>query len=393
MTDVRESTTAAALARVDRARILRHARALIASDLPDGRESERAELVASMLDAPRIEVTVDPVLPDRPNVIARIRGRGSAPDLLLNAHLDSGFVPSDRWRDDPRRPREEGGRLFGGGVSDMLGGLASMIETVLAVGAGDPPDGDLVFLASMHHDSNGVGTKYAMANWDDWPRYAINGEPTGLSILSAHGGCVKVEVRFSGTSAHVSRLEDGHDALDAAVRFVTQLRRTGFTAEPHPALPGFPRWQVGTISGGRDASSVPDAAVVRADIRTVPGMSWRTVEADLGSMLGRAVIPGVTSSLHPLVIQRPFIGSASGPLMASLERAHRHIRGSDPLVDADPAARSFVTDAADLAHAGIETLVYGPGEWRAQPNEAVPIDELVDAARVYVTAQLPALVP
>ena len=51
---------------------------------PEGREEPRAEVVAGFLDHPRIDLLLDPVLPRRPNVIARVRGTGTGPGLLLS---------------------------------------------------------------------------------------------------------------------------------------------------------------------------------------------------------------------------------------------------------------------------------------------------------------------
>lgn len=373
---------------VDPARLVANTKALIASELPNGLEGPRAQLVSMMLDHPQIDVTIDPVLPGRPNVIGRIRGAGRVPGLLLNAHLDSAFVDVDQWNHPPQQAWEADGRIFGGGVSDMLGGLAAMIEAMLALSAGEPPPGDVALLVSMHHNSNGVGTKYALANHDDWPTQAINGEPTGLTISSAHGGCIKFEVTFAGRSAHVSQIGDGRDALDAAIQFVTDLKAAGFVAKPNERLPGLPRFQIGMVHGGSEPSMVPARALVRGDLRSVPGMTWETVRHDLARALERTRSDGVSSVVQPLVLQRPFIGRREGPLIEALRTAHRMVRQEEPSLDTDAAAQSFVTDAADLSHAGIDALVYGPGTWRAEPNEWVAVDELVDAARIYTTTAL-----
>src|SRR2546423_12184854 len=176
-----------AIARVRKDRVVEMAKDVTRAHVPDGTEGVRAEVVADYLSHPGIDVHVDPVMPGRPNVIARVRGSGRAPALLLNAHLDAGFVP-DGWRHDPTDSWQEGGRLYGGAISDMLGGLASMMETVLAAAESGGLPGDLVLLANMYHDSNGLGTKYALASEDGWPRYGINGEPTQNGILTTHGG-------------------------------------------------------------------------------------------------------------------------------------------------------------------------------------------------------------
>ena len=49
---------------------------------------------------------------------------------------------------------------------------------------------------------------------------------------------------------------------------------------------------------------------------------------------------------------------------------------------------TFVTDAPDLARAGLSTVGYGPGPWRYQADEFIELDELLDAPRVYLASAL-----
>jgi acetylornithine deacetylase/succinyl-diaminopimelate desuccinylase-like protein len=71
-------------------------------------------------------------------------------------------------------------------------------------------------------------------------------------------------------------------------------------------------------------------------------------------------------------------------LFDALHAGHREVFGSDPAVNAEKAAQSFVTDAVDMAQAGIETLIYGPGSWHFEPDEFIDIDEMANASRVYL---------
>lgn len=139
------------LAAVDRDRTVRFAKEITRLSVPDGREGPRAERMAELMSHPRLEIHVDPALPGRPNVIVRLRGTGDAPGLLLNGHTDAGYVETG-WRHDPLDPWEENGRLYGGAISDMLGGDASMMEVMVAAASLPPLPGDLVFLANMYHD-------------------------------------------------------------------------------------------------------------------------------------------------------------------------------------------------------------------------------------------------
>jgi len=372
-----------ALGTIHQDRVVEFATAVTRAQQPEGREGERAEVIADLLRHPRIDIHVDPVLPGRPNVIARVRGNGTGPSLLLNAHLDAGYVDGG-WSHDPHDPWLVDGRLYGGAISDMLGGVGSMMATIEAAVSIDPLPGDLVLLANMHHDSNGLGTKYALASEDGWPHYGINGEPTGSGILTTHGGCVKFQVDFTGRIAHVSRSEDGIDALSAAVDVYQALRGIEFTHTPDPDLAAHPRFVVGVLEAGTAPGAVADHATLKGDLRTVPGMDWQSVRADLERVVARSAPKGVDARVRCLVRQRPFVGPKSGVLFDALSAGHRELYGANPPVNAETAAQSFVTDAVDMAAAGVETLIYGPGQWFFRPDEFIDVDEMTKAAQVYL---------
>ena len=78
------------------------------------------------------------------------------------------------------------------------------------------------------------------------------------------------------------------------------------------------------------------------------------------------------------------VGPKDGTLFDALRAGHRDVYGSEPAVNAEKAAQSFVTDAVDMAHAGVETLIYGPGSWHFAPDEYIDVDEMTNAAKVYL---------
>ncbi len=373
-----------AVAGVKSERAIDMAMAVTRAHVPDGSEGRRADVVAEFLSHPLIDVHVDPVLPGRPNVIARVRGtRPGAPGLLLNAHLDAGYVPTG-WRHDPTDPWREGSRIYGGAISDMLGGLASMMESVLAAAEAGGLPGDLVLLANMYHDSNGLGTKYALASEDGWPQYGINGEPTQNGILTTHGGCVKFAIEFSGHIAHVSRSEEGRDALAAAAEVHRALQSATFTHTPDADLSAHPRFIVGTFEAGTAPGAVADTATIKGDMRTVPSQTWQSIRDDLQRVVSDTVGTDIGTKIRCLVRQRAFVGPKSGTLFDALSAGHRDIYAGAPAVNAEKAAQSFVTDSVDMAAAGVETLIYGPGSWHFEPDEFIEIDEMTKAAQVYL---------
>jgi acetylornithine deacetylase/succinyl-diaminopimelate desuccinylase-like protein len=374
---------AAVAAAIDPDRVAEITAALCAAKQPNGdQEEERARVLAALLEeTPGVDVELDWVLPDRPNLLARVRGRGEGPGLLLNGHLDASYHPV--WSRDPHEPWIEDGRIYGAAVTDMLGGVGSMAAAIEAVAKLGPPPGDVVFLASMHHDTIGLGVKYALASENDLPRFGICGEPTQLAIHTANGGAVKFRFLLEGQLAHVSRLDEGVDALAAAVDLCVALRGLQLTHEPHPQLPDLPLLHVGQVESGMAPGAVADAAMVAGDIRTLPSMTRDVVRADLERVAEEVIPADVPWRLELTAVQRSYIGPESGALLDALSDAHAALLGDRPEVTTRMPVQAFVTDTADMQALGVESLIYGPADWHYVPDENVAIEELAAAARVY----------
>lgn len=360
--------------------------ALRAADAPDGPfEEPRARALAALLEHPAIEVELQWVLARRPNLIARVRGRGEGPGLLLAGHFNAGFHPG-AWRHDPRAAVLVDGAVSGGAVSDMLGGLAAMALALRAVADGGPPPGDVVLLAAMHEDMIGLGVKAALASRDDWPPYAIWGDPTDLGVVTEHGGAVKFELTARGRDAHVTRREEGADALAAAARIALAIGEgTPFRFEAEPRLPFLPRAVVGELHAGVAPGVVAAEATVRGDVRTVPGMTPATVLADLERLAADHAGEGIAVEVRAIRDQHPFLPERPPTaLVAALSDALASRRGGrPPRVGSGLPAQAFCTEAADLHAAGIESVVCGPGDWRWAVDERVPLADLVAAAGAY----------
>lgn len=367
-------------------RVAQAALALCRARTPNGEEEDRARVVQALLSEAGVPVELEWVLPRRPNVIARVPGSGDGPSLMLNGHIDASY--HHRWTRDPHDPWVECGHVYGGGVTDMLGAVASMIVATQAVKALGPPPGDLVFLASMYHDTVGLGVKYALASASRVPEYGICGEPSSLAIHTANGGAVKFEIVIEGRAAHVSRLRDGADALAAAVDVCAALRHMEPTCEPDPRLPDLPIVHVGQMNGGIAPGAVADRAVIRGDVRTLPSMTAQTVRADLERVIGHTCGPELETRLDLIAVQRPYLGNPGSPLVHVLERAHRAVTGSGVTVTTRMPVQAFVTDTADMQAFGVESLIYGPCDWQYVPEENASVEELTTAARVYALVSL-----
>jgi succinyl-diaminopimelate desuccinylase len=358
----------------------RLAAALCRIPSPSGSEAGVADFVASYLRAGGIDVHVQEVVPGRPNVIARV-GRPGGRQLVLVAHLDSSTAGD--WQRDPFEPIFDGDRLEAGGITDMKGGLAAMLVATRACVDAEL-DGEVVLLCAMGHSPLGLGTKYALETEGPWNGIAIFGQSSGMKAQLANGGSIKFEILVSGRTAHIANGADAVDALRAARSIANRLEHVAFSHDTHPRLPDLPRMVVGEFSAGASVARVPGSAVLRGDIRTVPGMSRHTVLGDLARAVAEAELdPRISVSARVTHVQTPFIGDPNGRAMELLSAAHGAVLGAALEQARGLPGEAFITDATDLVRVGLDTVMYGPATWRNEPGEWASVQELGIAARVY----------
>jgi acetylornithine deacetylase len=176
-------------------------------------EAAIAAAAAEYLRAAGLDVTLVEAVPGRPSVIARLRGVGGGPALLLNAHLDTvGFGSMAA----PLAPRIEDGRMYGRGTYDMKGGLAAALAAAAQLARGQPLRGDLIITAVADEEHASIGTEAAIVHLRDTGVRVDAGivtEPTDLQLCVAHKGFAWASVITHGRAAHGSRRADGIDAI------------------------------------------------------------------------------------------------------------------------------------------------------------------------------------
>ena len=129
---------------------LRHFRALLRFDTsdPPGRELPAAEYLRDVLEAEGIAVEMLSVDPERPNVVARLRGDGSQEPLLIMAHTDVVNVDPEKWTFPPFSATVDGGYVYGRGAVDDKDNLAAGLMVMLELKRQNVPlSRDVIFLA------------------------------------------------------------------------------------------------------------------------------------------------------------------------------------------------------------------------------------------------------
>jgi acetylornithine deacetylase/succinyl-diaminopimelate desuccinylase-like protein len=129
---------------------------------PPGNERECIAYIEGLLSDAGLTSTICAAEEDRPNLIARWRGRGDAPPLMLYGHVDVVPAQPSEWSRAPFGGEIEDGCVWGRGALDMKGGVAMMICALLrAMADGSTPAGDILFVAlSDEERGSKVGARY-----------------------------------------------------------------------------------------------------------------------------------------------------------------------------------------------------------------------------------------
>jgi len=385
----------AATARFERAGLIELAQALVRIPSHPGRPRQEEEVAAALaryLGRHGIAAELTEAAPGRPNLIARVTGAAPGRALMLCGHTDT--VPLNTG--DPGfgfSGEVAEGWLRGRGAVDMKGAVAAMAAAlVVALQDGALPAGELVLAAVVDEEMESLGAE-ALVRSGRRADGALVGEPTHNRLALGHKGLEWLSVRFSGRAAHGGTPEAGVSAIDSAARFLCRVEEQlepVLARRSHPLL-GPPTINAGTIAGGDQPSTVAARCTIQLDRRTVPGESYQSVVAELEE-IAREVEAG--SPGLGIAIER----MAGG--MATLEHLPLELAPDHPLARAATEAIAAVTGrtSAPLAFpawtdgallsgfGGIPTAVLGPGDLALahSPVEALPVDELFEAAAIYL---------
>lgn len=136
---------------------MRHFQALVRMDTsdPPGNEVPAVEYLKRVLEAEGIETKVFALDPQRPNLVARLRGNGSKRPLLVMAHTDTVNIDPRKWKHGPFSATREGGYVYGRGTVDDKDNVTSSLMTMLLLKRSKVAlDRDVIFLAEAGEEGN-----------------------------------------------------------------------------------------------------------------------------------------------------------------------------------------------------------------------------------------------
>ncbi len=331
-------------------------------------------------------------IPDRTgqkaSLLATI-GPADRPGVVLSAHTDVVPATEPNWSSPPFTASLRDGRLYGRGACDMKGFIAAILAQLptLRSNTTETP----IHLAFSYDEE--VGCRGApdlvaeVAGLKAKPALCIVGEPTSLTVATAHKGKVAYRITVTGRTGHSALPHRAANAVLAGARIVALLgdlaAETAKSARRDDAFdPPYTTIHVGSLHGGSALNLVPDRAMLEYEIRNIP-------DNDIPTLLKR-IEAGIAAERETLRRQAPEADIlveeiAAYPQLAT-PAGHPAITTVAALAGTAVAPRtvSFGTEAGLYAEAGIPTVICGPGDMtRAhKANEWIGLDELTATDRM-----------
>jgi acetylornithine deacetylase/succinyl-diaminopimelate desuccinylase-like protein len=355
---------------------------------PPGNESDCVAWVKGLCDDAGLQTRLVAKDPARPNLLARLAGRGEAPPLLLQGHVDVVTTEGQDWRHDPFGGELIDGEIWGRGALDMKGGVAMMLGAVLQLAeAAEPPPGDVLLCVLADEENlSTYGARFLVeehAELFDGIRHAIGefggarSEMAGLSTypiqvaekqvcwtratIRGPGGHGSLPMR-GGAMARLGRLLSALDAGRLPVH-ITEVPRAMIEALA-TALP----------EGGRDlADALLDPARTDATLAMI-GDAGALLEPMLHNTVNATVVRGGGKiNVIPSELQLDFDGRLlPGQTADDLFRELRALAGDEEIE--------------------LETVGYEPGPQRADLSLLPLLGEVLVAADP-AAVPLPMLLP
>jgi acetylornithine deacetylase/succinyl-diaminopimelate desuccinylase-like protein len=363
----------------------------VPTDTPPGNNAPHAERTAELLQAFGYTAERHPVPQDEvqayglqslTNLIVRRRFGDGGRVVALNAHGDV-VPPGEGWTHDPYGGEVVDGRLYGRAAAVSKSDFATYTFALraldaLSTSADAPVLAGAVELHFTYDEEFGgeLGPGFLLREGLTRPDLLI---AAGFSyeVVTAHNGCLQMEVTVHGEMAHAAIPHTGIDALQATVGILQSLyERNVHYQGICSQVPGIthPYLNVGRIEGGTNTNVVPGKVVFKLDRRMIPEEDPVAVEAEIRQVIidAAARYPGVRIDIRRLLLAQslqPLPGNA--PLVEALQRHGQAVFGEPIPTKGTP----LYTDVRLYCAQGVPAVIYGAGPRTVRESNAKRADE------------------
>ena len=362
----------------------------VPTDTPPGNNAPHAERTAELLRAFGFEAEKHAVpewalkeygMASITNLIVRRPYGAGGPTIALNAHGDV-VPPGEGWSHGPYSGEVEGGKLYGRASAVSKSDFATYTFAVRALESLHAKLRGAVELHFTYDEEFGgeLGPGWLLRNKLTKPDLLL---AAGFSyqVVTAHNGCLQMEVTVHGKMAHAAIPDTGIDALQGAVAILNALYhqntlyqqvRSKVAGITHPYL------NVGRIEGGTNTNVVPGKVVFKLDRRMIPEENPAEVEATIRRVIADAAEsfnhggPGINVEIKRLLLAnalQPMAGNQ--PLVDALQRHGQQVFGEPIPTSGTP----LYTDVRLYGEAGVPAAIYGAGPRTVLESNAKRADE------------------
>jgi succinyl-diaminopimelate desuccinylase len=358
----------------------------VPTDTPPGNNAPHAERTAELLQAfgfaaekhavPAAEVRAAG-LESITNLIVRRRYGAGGKTIALNAHGDV-VPPGEGWSHDPYGGEETDGKLYGRAAAVSKCDFASFTFATRAIESLKAPLKGGVELHFTYDEEFGgeLGPGWLLQHGLTKPDLLI---AAGFSyqVVTAHNGCLQLEVTVHGKMGHAAVPDTAVDALQAATLILNALyEQNRLYQQVTSQVKGIthPYLNVGLIQGGTNTNVVPGKVLLKLDRRMIPEERPDEVEATLRRVIAEAVAGsrGITVDIKRILLARalePLPGNQ--PLVEALCRHASAVFGETIQASGTP----LYTDARLYGERGIPAVLYGAGPRTVLESNAKRADE------------------
>jgi acetylornithine deacetylase/succinyl-diaminopimelate desuccinylase-like protein len=405
---------------------------------PPGNERAAQEYLAEHLTEAGFECELLGAVPERPNLVARLRGESGAdgPTLCYLGHVDTVLADADDWTRDPWSGEVADGYLWGRGALDMKSQVAAEIAAgaALARSGWRPAHGELLIVAVVDEETGGsLGAQWITENHPEKVRCDLLLNEGGGAVFEYDGrrcygvccaekGVFRFTVTTDGVAGHASMPSMGENALlkmaPVLERFAARQPAYRPTAEPLAFLRGIgedPEDPEGSlarmravderlavmfepmlgvtftptrISASEKINVIPNRAVLRVDCRVPPGLGEAEVRQGIAEVLGEEA-----SASWRIEFTEQVMGNRSPVESELMDTISGWIAEQDPGAETVPVILPGFTDSRHFRRAFPECVAYGFFPHRHQSLlETAPLihgaDERIDVRDLAFATEL-----
>lgn len=380
------------------------------TESPPGRNTDPLQdEIATLLQDIGFNIKREPLYDNDSVIIATLEGQDpNAPKLILNGHMDVASVEDDsNWQYPPFELTQVDEWLYGRGVSDMKGGMATLFYVLEQLYQQQiRPKGDIIVQSVVGEEVGEAGTKLAcehspqadlalILDTSEQKALGQGGVITGWITIKSketvHDGARHSMIHAGGGKFGANAIEK----MTVIIRALNDLERHWAVMKSYEEMtPGANTINPAVIEGGRHPAFIADECRLWITVHYLPNESYEEVVAEIEDYLNKVAQADLWLAQNPLTFEW---GGASmiedrGEIFPSfvvptehsgyklLSDVHEQVHGA-PL---ETGLSTTVTDGGWTAYFGIPTILYGPGslEEAHSVDEKISVNELENFSEV-----------